>query len=107
MAYVLVEQSFETALTDADLVRLSERLDPCLNMQDASWARSSLSQDRKRMICEFVAPDADAVRAALRSAGIAFDRVYAVQTFRAEDNPTHSARLQAVREKLAARDTDP
>jgi hypothetical protein len=35
-----------------------------------------MSLDRKRRVCVFEAPDADAVRASYRSAGVQFERVW-------------------------------
>jgi hypothetical protein len=46
--------------------------------------RSYLSLDRKRMVCEFEAPDAEAVRASYRSAGVAFDRVWSAHLYKRE-----------------------
>jgi hypothetical protein len=55
------------------------------------------------MFCEFEAPDAEAVREALRSAGIPFDRVWSTQMFDASDYPDLAEKLRQVREKLARR----
>jgi hypothetical protein len=76
---------------------MSQRLDACLEIRNGAWVRSYLSADRKRMICDFEAPDAESVRQAMRSAQIEFDRVFSVQVFAAEDYPQHLARLNALR----------
>jgi len=53
------------------------------------WMRSYLSKDRKRMICEFEAADAEQVRASARAAGIAFDRCWSADLY-SRDGPTAS-----------------
>ncbi|SRR5258706_11079045 len=102
MARVVMEQTFETAMTDQQLSDFAKRLDPCLDLRDGTWARSYLSNDRRRMFCEFEAPDADSVREALRTAAIPFDRVWSAEVFDAGDYPEAGEKLQKLREKHAA-----
>lgn len=101
MARVVMEQTFETPISDDELARFSQKLDPCLDLRNGTWARSYLSVDRKRMFCEFEAPDAESVRDALRSASIRFDRVWSAQVFDAADYPELHAKLVALREGKA------
>jgi len=79
VAHLIVEQTFETPLTDEEHARLGKRLDTCLDVQGARWVRSYLSTDRRRMVCEFEAPDAEAVRTSFRSAGVQFDRAWTAE----------------------------
>ncbi|MGZ7033036.1 MAG: nickel-binding protein, partial [Thermoanaerobaculia bacterium] len=55
----------------------------------ARWMRSYLSLDRKRIICEFEAADAEKVRESYRSAGVNFERVWSADVF-SRENPTAS-----------------
>jgi hypothetical protein len=103
MARIVMEQSFEQPMSDQALTDFAKRLDPCLEIRDGTWARSYVSNDRRRMFCEFEAPDAESVREALRSAGIAFDRVWSAQVFDASDYADLGEKLRQVREKLAQR----
>lgn len=103
MARVIMEQTFETPLTDEESARFAERLDACLEVRNGAWVRSYYAKDRKRCICEFEAPDAESVRDALRSAEVPFDRVWSSELFAAEDYPQHAQRLALVREKLGSR----
>jgi len=103
MARIVMEQSFERPMSDEELSESAKRLDPCLDIRDGTWARSYVSSDRRRMICEFEAPDAEAVREALRTSGTPFDRVWAAQMFDAGDYPDLAEKLHKVREKLAQR----
>jgi hypothetical protein len=82
MAHLIVEQTFATPLTDEEHNRAALRLDPCLEAHGAQWMRSYLSTDRLRMVCEFEAADAEAVRASYRSAGAPFERVWSTHVYK-------------------------
>ena len=101
MARVIAEHTFETPLSDEELASMSRRVDACLEVRDGAWVRSYVSADRKRMICEFEAPDAESVRHALRSAESKFDRVWSATAFVVEDYPEHLARLNDLRARSA------
>ena len=103
MARIVMEQVFEQPMSDEKLAEFAKRLDACLDVHEGTWARTYLANDRRRMFCEFEAPDAEAVRDALRTSGIPFDRVWAAQMFDAGDYPDHAEKLRLVREKLAKR----
>lgn len=81
MPVIVIEQLFDPPLTDAEHDRAAARLDPCLTERQARWMRSYLSVDRRRMVCEFEAPDADAVREALHSASLRFERVWVAECY--------------------------
>src|SRR5436190_17138149 len=68
MAHLIVEQTFDVPLTDDEHGHLGQQLDKCLEAYGARWMRSYLSTDRRRMVCEFDAADAEAVRTSYRSA---------------------------------------
>jgi hypothetical protein len=85
MARIIVEQGFEHPVADEALSDFTKRLAPCLDIREGTWTRTYVSNDRRRMVCEFEAPDADSVREALRSARIPFDRVWSAQMFDASD----------------------
>jgi len=82
MIHLIVETTFETPLTDEEHNRMARRLDPCLEAHGARWLASYLAHDRSRMVCEFEAPDAEAVRASYRSADAAFVRVWSTEVYR-------------------------
>jgi hypothetical protein len=89
MAILVLEQTFETPTTPQDLRDAAQRLDKCLTAHGARWMRSYLSKDRRRMICEFEAGDAEQIRDAARRAGIPFDRCWPADCFSREE-PTDS-----------------
>jgi len=103
MASVIVEYSFAEPVSDEALAQMAQRFDPCLEIRNGAWVRSSLSGDRKRMVCEFDAPDADSVREALRSAGISFERVWPATVFAVEKYPEQLKKLEGVRARIASR----
>lgn len=76
MAHVILERRFDPPLTDERHAELAGRLTPCLDRNGVRWVRSHLSRDRRRLICEFEAPDAGAVRGALRQARLDHERVW-------------------------------
>ena len=89
MANMVVEQTFEKPLSPDDLNAMAKRVDPCLEAHGAKWVRSYISSDRKKVVCEFEAPDAEKVRESYRSAGVTFDKVWTADVF-SRDNPTAS-----------------
>ncbi len=94
MARVLVEQSFTEPLSDEAYAKLAERLDPCLAARNAAWRRSYVSVDRRRITCEFEAPDAGSVRESLDATGVPYDRVWSAEVFAVEDYPAVMKRLR-------------
>jgi len=84
MTHLIVEQTFESPLTDEEHGRIGHRLDECLTAYGAKWVRSYLASDRRRMVCAFEGPDAEAVRSSYRSAGVAFDRVWTAEMYTRE-----------------------
>lgn len=73
---IVVERSFDTPQSDADMMAVANRERPCLAAYQATWKRSLLSADRKRMVCEYEAADAETMRRIQREAGAQFDRVW-------------------------------
>ena len=104
MAKVLVEQRFDPALSDEEYGKLAKKVDPCLDQVDAIWCRSYISADKKRVICEFEAADAETVRQAYLSAGVPTEAVWtAGAVFCIEDYPEWIAKREAVRARLSGR----
>jgi hypothetical protein len=89
MAVLVLEQSFATPISSEELNDAAKRVDKCLEAYGARWMRSYLSKDRKRLICEFEAPDAEAVRTAYRNAAVEFDSCWIADMF-ARDKPSGS-----------------
>jgi hypothetical protein len=103
MARILVEQTFDPPMAQDQYDKIARRLDPCIELRDVLWRRSYVSQDRRRMMCEFEAPDAEAVREAFRSAGMPFERAWLAEVSAIEDYPEWMEKLRALQARLAAR----
>ena len=89
MAVLVLEQTFEVPVSEEELNDAAKRVDRCLEAHGARWMRTYLSLDRKRMICEFEAADAEQVRESYRSAGVSFERCWTA-TLYSRENPTDS-----------------
>jgi ubiquinone/menaquinone biosynthesis C-methylase UbiE len=85
MARVMVEQAFEQPLTEEGYAAIAARLDPCLAMRGGTWRRSSIADDKLRMVCEFDAPDAESVCAAFQMSGVPFERVWSADVYAKEE----------------------
>lgn len=77
MLRIVVERSFATPQSDEDMTAVANRERPCLQVYGVTWQRSLLSEDRRRMVCEYEAADAESVRRAQREAEAQFDRIWA------------------------------
>ena len=76
MQRIVIERTFDVPQTDEDMKAGADRERPCLAAYQAVWKRSLLSADRKRMVCEYEAADAETMRRIQREAGTRFDRVW-------------------------------
>jgi hypothetical protein len=101
MARIIVEQVFTEPFTDKRYAESTTALDPCLEVRNGAWRRSSFSKDKLRLTCEFEAPDAESVREAFRNAGVPFERVWGADVFAVEDYPDRQSKLQALLDRTA------
>jgi hypothetical protein len=85
MPRIIVERSFATPLTEQDLKATEARMAPCLDLYRVRWVRSFWSEDRKRMICEYEAPDAASVKSVQREADARFDRIWPANVLGEQD----------------------
>lgn len=79
-ANVLVERSFDTAVTLDQIQAIEDAGIECLETRDVHFVRTFFSADQQRMICLYRAPDAESVREAQRRAGVPFDSAWAFQS---------------------------
>lgn len=75
-ATVLVSRSFETPMEFDALQAQEDAKAWCLAAHGVRFLQSLFAVDRRRMICLYTAPDAEAVRHAQRQAGLPFDAVW-------------------------------
>ena len=79
---VLVERSFEKAVTVEEIQALEDAGAWCLQAHHVKFAKTFFSTDRKRMLCLYEAPDAESVRLAQRQAAMPLDAVWAFDWIR-------------------------
>jgi Protein of unknown function (DUF4242) len=103
MARLILEKEFDPPLTEERHNLDAQRTDPCLEAYGARWIRSYLSTDRRRIVCEFEAADAEAVRSAFRSAGVPFTRVWTAEVFE-PGGGAHGGWRERVRARESAQD---
>lgn len=89
MATLVLEQTFESPVSVEELNAAARRIDQCLEAHGARWMRSYVSLDRRRIICEFEAADADQVRDSYRASGVSFDACWTA-TMYSREQPTES-----------------
>jgi hypothetical protein len=77
MSRIIVERNFASPQSDADMAAVANRERPCLEVYGVAWRRSLVSEDRRRMVCEYEAADAESVRHVQREAEAQFDRIWA------------------------------
>jgi len=74
---VLVERHWDEPVVLDDIQAIEDAGAGCLSTHQVRFALTFFSRDRKRMICLYEAPDAEAVRNAQRQAGMPLDTVWA------------------------------
>jgi hypothetical protein len=75
-ANVVVERSFDEPVTIEEIQAIEDAGASCLETHQVTFLRTFFSRDRKRMVCLYRAPDAEAVRVAQRMAGMPVDAVW-------------------------------
>lgn len=80
-ANVVVERSFDEPVTLENLQAIEDAAAWCLELHKVTFLRTYFSNDHKRMLCLYQAPDAESVRLAQQQAGMPFDRVWACRNY--------------------------
>jgi hypothetical protein len=75
-ANVLVERSWAAPVTLDAIQAIEDAGASCLETHRVRFVRTFFSVDRKRMVCLYAAPDAEAVRIAQHQAGMPVDAVW-------------------------------
>jgi len=81
MPYLIVEYRFDPPLTDDGLRNAFDALKPCLDLRNVRRLRSWLAEDRRQMICEYQAADAQTVRDAYQMARVPYLKIWSGQLF--------------------------
>jgi hypothetical protein len=86
MSRIIVERKFDEPEAFDELQAQEDRFAWCLEQRRVKFIRSYFSKDRRRMICEYEAPDAEAVREVQRTASMPFERIWAAEVFDWEES---------------------
>jgi hypothetical protein len=73
---VVVERSFVSPVRYEDIKALGEATAWCLETYNVKYSHTFFSLDRKRMLCFYRAPDAEAVRNVQREAGAPVSKIW-------------------------------
>lgn len=76
MSHIIVERSFQSPVTNQELQDIGQRMAGCLELYRVKWIQSYLSPDRRRMICQYEASDAESVRIVQEEADARYDRIW-------------------------------
>ena len=85
MSLIIIETSWEQPISDQEFDAEAERVIPCLDEREATWITSYMATDRRRRICVFEARDAESVRQAYRLSGVKFERVWAAEQIKDDE----------------------
>lgn len=80
-ANVVVSRGFEAPVEFEAIQALEDAGAGCLRMHRVCFLRSYFSNDRRRMLCLYRAPDAESVRIAQHEARMPVDRVFAFRRY--------------------------
>jgi hypothetical protein len=76
VALVVVERRFGQPVEFEDIQKLEDEGSWCLDAHKVRFIKTFFSRDRRRMLCLYEAPDAEAVRLAEDQACVPYDRVW-------------------------------
>ncbi|MBE9029013.1 DUF4242 domain-containing protein [filamentous cyanobacterium LEGE 11480] len=82
MSLVIVETLSDAPLTPDEPTETDFRILSCVTERQGEWRYSLLSNDRRRMICTFDAPDAESIRDSYRKAGGFFSQVWTAEAMK-------------------------
>jgi hypothetical protein len=89
----IVERSFPAPVVFDDVQALEDASRHCFDLRDVSFLRSYFSADRRRMLCLYRAPDAEAVRAANQAGRLPFDLAWPAQLLVEKPRPATAAAM--------------
>lgn len=76
-----MERIYEEPRSDDQIDSMNSKIVPCLEVNGVTHVNTMASKDRTRFICTFEAPDAETVRRAIESSGVAYYKIWAADVF--------------------------
>lgn len=100
MELVMVERNFREPVTFEEIQAIEDAGSWCLEAHDVTFLKTFFSKDRRRMLCLYRAPDAEAVRRAERQARVPFDLAWACAWVEGPPHPGAAAIEPLAREHV-------
>jgi hypothetical protein len=76
-----MERIYQDGRSPEQIDTMNQAIGPCLEVNGITHLESMVSPDRTRFICTFDAPDAQAVKRAIESSGVAYERIWPADVF--------------------------
>jgi hypothetical protein len=96
MELVLVERSFDQPMSFEDVQKLEDEGSWCFDAYKVRFLKTLCSRDRRRMLCLYEAPDAEAVRLAEDRARVPYDRIWTCSRLQSNASIVHVAAKEYV-----------
>jgi hypothetical protein len=77
-----MERIYEDPRSEDQIDSMNAKIVPCLEVNGVTHVSTMASKDRTRFICTFEAPDAETVRRAIESSGVAYHQIWAADVFK-------------------------
>lgn len=90
-ALTVVERSFPEPVVFDDVQAIEDASRHCFDLRDVTFLRSYFSADRRRMLCLYAAPDAEAVREANQASRLPFDLAWPAEALVERPSPALAA----------------
>ena len=85
MSRIIVERHLADAPDFEAVQAMEDAVAWCLEEHRVKFIRSYFSGDKQTMVCEYEAPDAEAVRIVQRTGNLPFERIWAAEVFEWDD----------------------
>ena len=81
MSTVVMERVYAEPRSQEQIDGMNAKIVPCLDVNGITHKTTMINAERTRFICTFEAPDAQAVRRAIESSGVTYERIWAADVF--------------------------
>jgi hypothetical protein len=96
MEFVVVERRFEQPVEFIDIQEQEKLGAWCLDTYQVRFLKTFFSRDRRRMLCLYEAPDAEAVRLAETQAKLPFESAWTCHYLQGGEQPLHASAKELV-----------
>jgi hypothetical protein len=82
MSTIVMERRYDEPQSQSRIDTMNRSIGTCLEVNGVTHLQTLVNADRTRFICTFDAPDAETVRRAIESAGVAYERIWSAEVFK-------------------------